>query len=159
MNLEAQLAKLQATKKSIQDQIAKALSDAITKGHTPNDEQEKAIKALEDQVAQLEVNEARLQRLIDAAKAADTATPITGQTEAEGAGKPAPRVTVEPQLEKGVGYALIVKATAVAGLSKGATTATDVLRAWGAPEHVQICEVTVTPTNQATGGVVYKTNS
>ena len=28
-----------------------------------------------------------------------------------------------------------------------------------APKHVQICEVTVTPTNQATGGVVYKTNS
>jgi len=24
------------------------------------------------------------------------------------------------------------------------------------PEHVQICEVTITPTNQATGGVVYK---
>ena len=25
-----------------------------------------------------------------------------------------------------------------------------------APAHVQICEVTVTPTNQATGGVIYK---
>jgi NADP-dependent 3-hydroxy acid dehydrogenase YdfG len=24
------------------------------------------------------------------------------------------------------------------------------------PEHVQICEVTVTPRHQATGGVVYK---
>ena len=28
-----------------------------------------------------------------------------------------------------------------------------------APEHVQICEVTVTPTNQATGGVVFKINA
>lgn len=34
-----------------------------------------------------------------------------------------------------------------------------VIYATSAPEHVQICEVTVTPTNQATGGVVYKTNS
>ena len=51
MTLKEQLAKLQATKKSIQDQIAKALSDAITKGHTPNDEQEKAIKALETAAA------------------------------------------------------------------------------------------------------------
>lgn len=81
MNLEAQLAKLQATKKSIQDQIAKALSDAITKGHTPNDEQEKAIKALEDQVTQLEVNEARLERLIAAADAGNAATPVKGLTE------------------------------------------------------------------------------
>ena len=34
-----------------------------------------------------------------------------------------------------------------------------VIYATSAPKHVQICEVTVTPTNQATGGVVYKTNS
>ena len=34
-----------------------------------------------------------------------------------------------------------------------------VIYATSAPEHVQICEVTVTPTNQATGGVVYKKNS
>ena len=34
-----------------------------------------------------------------------------------------------------------------------------VIYATSAPDHVQICEVTVTPTNQATGGVVYKTNS
>jgi NADP-dependent 3-hydroxy acid dehydrogenase YdfG len=31
-----------------------------------------------------------------------------------------------------------------------------VLYAASVPEHVQICEVTVTPTHQATGGVVYK---
>lgn len=31
-----------------------------------------------------------------------------------------------------------------------------VLYAASAPPHVQICEVTVTPTNQATGGIVYK---
>lgn len=30
------------------------------------------------------------------------------------------------------------------------------LYAASVPEHVQICEVTITPTNQATGGVVYK---
>ena len=100
MTLKEQLAKLRATKKALQEQIAKALSDAITKGHTPNDEQEKAIKGLEDQVAQLEVNEARLERLIAAAKAADTATPVKGLTEAEGANKAAPHVTVEPQMEK-----------------------------------------------------------
>jgi len=137
MTLKEQLEKLRATKKALQEQIAKALSDAITKGHTPNDEQEKAIKALEDQVTQLEVNEARLERLIAAADAGNAATPVKGQTEAEGANKAAPHVTVEPQMAPGIGYALIVKATAVAGLSKGATTATDVLRAWGAPEHVQ----------------------
>ena len=53
MTLKEQLEKLRATKKALQEQIAKALSDAITKGHTPNDEQEKAIKALEDQVTHL----------------------------------------------------------------------------------------------------------
>jgi len=31
-----------------------------------------------------------------------------------------------------------------------------VIFAAGAPPHVQICEVTVTPTNQATGGIVHK---
>ena len=31
-----------------------------------------------------------------------------------------------------------------------------VLYAASAPPHVQICEVTVTPTNQATGGIIYK---
>lgn len=31
-----------------------------------------------------------------------------------------------------------------------------ILYAASVPEHVQICEITVTPTNQATGGVVYK---
>lgn len=31
-----------------------------------------------------------------------------------------------------------------------------ILYAANVPEHVQICEVTITPTNQATGGVVYK---
>lgn len=31
-----------------------------------------------------------------------------------------------------------------------------IIFAAGAPAHVQICEVTVTPTNQATGGIVYK---
>ena len=31
-----------------------------------------------------------------------------------------------------------------------------VLYAASAPAHVQICEVTVTPTHQATGGVLYK---
>jgi NADP-dependent 3-hydroxy acid dehydrogenase YdfG len=34
--------------------------------------------------------------------------------------------------------------------------ATTVLFALEAPEHVQICELTVTPTHQATGGVVYR---
>ncbi|SEJ30670.1 hypothetical protein SAMN05660742_105226 [Propionispira arboris] len=33
-----------------------------------------------------------------------------------------------------------------------------VMYAASAPPHVQICEVTVTPTNQATGGIVYKEN-
>lgn len=41
-----------------------------------------------------------------------------------------------------------------------ALTADDIadvaLYAASVPEHVQICEVTITPTNQATGGVVYK---
>lgn len=32
------------------------------------------------------------------------------------------------------------------------------LYAASVPEHVQICEVTVTPTNQATGGVIHKTS-
>jgi len=34
-----------------------------------------------------------------------------------------------------------------------------VIYAASAPPHVQICEVTVTPTNQATGGIVYKGKS
>lgn len=34
-----------------------------------------------------------------------------------------------------------------------------VMYAASAPSHVQICEVTVTPTNQATGGIIYKEKS
>ena len=131
MNLHEQLAKLRAAKGAAGANRQGAIR-CHHQGPHPNDEQEKAIKALEDRVTQLEVSEARLQRLIDAAKAADTATPITGQTEAEGAGKACTERHRRTATGKRRRLCLIVKATAVAGLNKGATTAGDVLRAWGA---------------------------
>lgn len=139
--LQAVLATLAEKRKSMQTAMTKAHDEK----RTPNDDEEAEIQAIESDIGKLEKNADRLRGLIKAMEEAENLTPVAGETpeqanataegdkEPEKAGAPA---TVTPNLEKGIGLALIVKASAVAAKSKGGITTTEVLKAWNAPEPV-----------------------
>lgn len=124
-----------------------ALSKSAEAGSTPDEATEAEIQAIEKDIAAIEVNIERTKKQIAATEAAaKTATPVAGQTaeeakkSAEGNPDPEskkPKIEVKSNLEKGIGFALMVKASAVAAHSKGQVTAIDVLKAWNAPEQVQ----------------------
>lgn len=122
-----------------------ALSKSAEAGSTPDEATEAEIQAIEKDIAAIEVNIERTKKQIAATEAAaKTATPVAGQTaeeatkSAKGDPNPAtPKIEVASNLEKGIGFALMVKASAVAAHSKGQVTAIDVLKAWNAPEQVQ----------------------
>lgn len=122
-----------------------ALSKSAEAGSTPDEATEAEIQAIEKDIAALEVNIERTKKQIAATEAAaKTATPVAGQSaeeatkSAQGDPDPAtPKIEVASNLEKGIGFALMVKASAVAAHSKGQVTAIDVLKAWNAPEQVQ----------------------
>lgn len=122
-----------------------ALSKSAEAGSTPDEATEAEIQAIEKDIAAIEVNIERTKKQIAATEAAaKTATPVAGQSaeeamkSAQGDPNPAtPKIEVASNLEKGIGFALMVKASAVAAHSKGQVTAIDVLKAWNAPEQVQ----------------------
>lgn len=121
------------------------ITKALDAGNTPNEEEDKRIADIDAEIAQLQKTFDNLKATLDAtAKAAATATPVAGQSaeeamkSAQGDPNPAtPKIEVASNLEKGIGFALMVKASAVAAHSKGQVTAIDVLKAWNAPEQVQ----------------------
>lgn len=121
------------------------MTKALDAGTTPNEEEEKQIEAIDAELETLQKNYDRMKAMVEATeKAAATATPVAGQSaeeamkSAQGDPNPAtPKIEVASNLEKGIGFALMVKASAVAAHSKGQVTAIDVLKAWNAPEQVQ----------------------
>lgn len=121
------------------------ITKALDAGNTPNEEEDKRIADIDAEITQLQKTFDNLKATLDAtAKAAATATPVAGQSaeeamkSAQGDPNPAtPKIEVVSNLEKGIGFALMVKASAVAAHSKGQVTAIDVLKAWNAPEQVQ----------------------
>ena len=141
MKLAEQIVKLKANIKSHQDQIVVKSGASISKGATPDEATEAEIKGLQDEIAVMQKNLDRLEGIQKSqADWGDGTTPIEGDTSKKGLnstqGNP-PIVETESNLPKGIGYAIAVKAQAVAALSKGAVTASQVLDSWHAPEIVK----------------------
>lgn len=140
MKLAEQIAKLKANIKSHQDQIVVKSGASISKGMTPDETIEAEIKQLQDEIDVMKKN---LERLEDIEKSQETwnetTTPVAGQTGQEGLDSNQGKTVVktESALPKGIGYAIAVKAQAVAALSKGAVTASQVLDSWNAPEIIK----------------------
>lgn len=147
MNYKAQLAQIIATIKAKHAQIGEMMTKSVTSGHTPSDDDEVQIKALEDDITRLEKNAQRLQKLIKSVETAPNPTEIGGenpeQAAASAKGEPIPQnpeqtksVQVESNLPKGIGFSLLVKASAIATKSKGGVTTREVLQGWNAPDSV-----------------------
>lgn len=145
--LKAQLAKVKATIADKQKAMEALHKAAHEKGLTLSAEQNNQYATLEKEVDQLEIEEKRLEKLIAASeKAAQTATPVAGQNEAEAAasaaGNPAPStpvIEVHSNLEKGVGFAKFVKCKMIASIEakKGNyKSPMDVAKALGEPPEV-----------------------
>ena len=123
------------------------VTKALDAGNTPNEDEEKQIDALDAEIKTIQKNIDRVKEMIAAGeKAAVTATPVAGQSEAEAiasaAGDPtpaAPKIVVESNLEKGVGFAKFVKCKMIASIEakKGNyKSPMDVAKALGEPPEV-----------------------
>ena len=92
------------------------MTKSLDAGQTPDEETEKSIQAVEAEIEQIEKNIARVKKQIAAAEdAAATATPVAGQTEAQAKAtaegkKEVPRIQVESNLPKGIGFAQYARA-------------------------------------------------
>ncbi|TPU87441.1 phage major capsid protein, partial [Acinetobacter baumannii] len=132
------LAKKQAEKQGV---ITKALDDQ----RTPNEEEEEQITAIDQEIATIQKNIDRVKDMIkQAEEAGENGTPVAGGSPEEaantaGGGNPAPRVEVESNLEKGVGFAKFVKCRMIASIEakKGNyKSAVDVAKSLGEPPEV-----------------------
>lgn len=118
--LKQLLAALAAKNLELQGHMTKSL-DA---GQTPDAETEASIQAVEKDIEAIEKNIARVKKQIaETEKAAQTATPAAGQTEAEAAAAAAgnpdpitPKVEIVP-LAKGVGFAQFARAKILSQLA------------------------------------------
>lgn len=113
---------LAAKSKELEGHMTKSL-DA---GQTPDEETEKAIQAVEADIAQIEKNIERVKKQIAAADAAaKTATPVAGEDpkqakkSAEGDPDPKsdPKIIVKSNLPKGIGFAQYAQAKIVSQLN------------------------------------------
>lgn len=145
MNYQAQLAQINATIKAKQTQIGEMMTKSVASGHTPSDDDENQINALENDIARLEKNAERLTKLIKSVQTAPNPTEIGGnspeQAHASATGEPiATPAVVQAKnlqdLEQGVGFAMLVKASAIATKSKGGVSTKDILERWNAPDNV-----------------------
>ncbi|MEI1732876.1 phage major capsid protein [Acinetobacter baumannii] len=122
--LKAQLEKVKATIAEKEKAMEALMKAAHEKGLTLNDEQNTQYAALEKDVNRLELEEKRLEKLIQAAeKAATTATPVAGGNPVEAAksagGDPEPtgKIIVKSNLPKGIGFAQYAQAKIVSQLN------------------------------------------
>lgn len=145
MTYAQQLAQIKATLDAKRKEMGEILTKAVKSGRTPNDDEETQIKALEDDIARLEKNASRLQDLIKSVENAPNPTEIGGenpeQAQASATGEPIPAPAVVnaknlKNLEQGIGFAMLVKASAIATKSKGGVSTKDVLERWNAPDNI-----------------------
>lgn len=145
MTYAQQLAQIRATLEAKRKEMGEILTKAVKSGRTPNDDEETQIKALEDDIARLEKNARRLQDLIKSVENAPNPTEIGGenpeQAKASAEGEPIPVPAVVnaknlKNLEQGIGFAMLVKASAIATKSKGGVSTKDVLERWNAPNNI-----------------------
>ena len=123
-----------------------ALSKSAEAGTTPDETTEAEIQAIEKDIAALNVNIERTKKQIAAAEeAAATATPAAGQSEAQAKAtaegkKEVPRIQVESNLPKGVGFAQFARAKILSQLAAkegNYKSALDVAKERGFGDEVQ----------------------
>ena len=139
------LKKLLAAKQAKQAEMTVLYKKSADSGETPSEEDAALIATLKTEIDTIAANIANVQTLIaDAEAAGENGTPVEGGDEASAAkslqGKEAPKVEIVKTLPKGVGFALAVKATALAAKNNAKGIYTDpvqVLKHWGAPKEVQ----------------------
>lgn len=113
MTLQQQREAVRKKLLELQGQLQKLLGGSIEKGVTPDQETETQIQALEKDIAALELNEKRLEKLIAAAEHAEkNATPVQGQTpeQAKDTAEGKTKVEVKSNLPKGIGFAQFARA-------------------------------------------------
>jgi len=140
MTLQEQINKIKETIKDTQKKMSGIMEKSLKDGKTPEGDDEENIKGYEAQIVNLELNLKRLEGLQKSqADWADNTTPAAGQTAEQGIVSTQGKTVVktESNLPKGYGYAMAIKAQAVAAISKGAVNAAQVLDSWGAPEIVK----------------------
>lgn len=127
---EKQRAQLIATIKSRKGQLKTLVSKSAEEGRTTDDTEETEIKAVEDDIAKLTANLARVEGIIaDIAEAASSATPAAGDSEEEAGasadGEPEPEksakgimIVRDNNAKKGIGFAQLAKAKALAVLQQ-----------------------------------------
>lgn len=159
MTLKEQIAKAQAAINERKKKIAALMTKAATEtGATPDGETETEIQGLETEVKNLELNLGRLQSLEKSqAEWGETTTPVAGNTPEQGAGSTQgnPVVKTESNLPKGIGFSLMVKASALSAKQKGAVSAEAILKSWNAPEGVRLAleqKALIGATSEATFG-------
>lgn len=130
MTWEQQRAQILATIKSKKGKIGGILTKAATEKRTTNDDEEAEVKAVEDDIARLEANLARVKGFIaDVLIAAENATPAAGDSEEEAGasaeGDPEPEkfakgipTVRDNNAKKGIGFAQLAKAKALAVLQQ-----------------------------------------
>ena len=119
MNYAQMLAAVNQSLAEKQAKIGEIMSQAVTKGATPDEAQEAKIKALEAEIEVLEANAARLEKLVAAEKAAQqNAEPVQGDTPEKGKNASAGIVKAQNlgELEKGIAFAQYARAKMYAAL-------------------------------------------
>lgn len=140
MNIKEQIAAILKTIGDKQAEIAKTVGDAVTKGVTPDEDQEIAVSALEAEIVVLEKN---LDRLRSIEKAQTIAvTKVEGQSvdQATKSADPATRIEIVSNLPKGIGFAQYARAKMVQGIEakNGNYVSTlDIAKSMGFGQEVQ----------------------
>ncbi|MCL6246513.1 phage major capsid protein [Acinetobacter sp. ANC 4945] len=140
MKLAEQIKKLKENIGLKQNEIVEKSGKHISKGLTPDEATEAEITQLQAEIDVMDTNLKRLEGIETNQKAwGDDSTPIEGDTSKKGLdstqGKK-PVIETSSNIPKGIGFALMVKAMAVASSSNGSISADAVLKNWGAPESV-----------------------
>ncbi|MCG2574218.1 phage major capsid protein [Acinetobacter sp. ME22] len=139
MTLQEHIDKIKATIQDTQKKISGVMEKSLKEGKTPEGDDEATIKGYEAEIENLQLNLKRLENIQKGqVEWGASTTPVAGQTPEQGTqstqGNP---IKVESNLPKGIGFAMMVKASAMAAHSKGQVTAIDILKGWNAPEIVQ----------------------
>lgn len=97
MNYQAQLAQINATIKAKHAQIGDIMTKSVANGHTPSDDDEATIKALETDIDRLEKNAQRLQKLIKSVETAPNPTKSAAKTQSKPKQVPKANQSPKPQ--------------------------------------------------------------
>ncbi len=117
MQVDKQIESIKSTIADKHKAIAQIMGEAVEKGATPDEDQEKSIAAMESEIVILQKNLTRLESIQDASeKAAKSATIVKGSTVDEGVKSAEGAATVRPNLAKGIGFAQYARAKMAAAI-------------------------------------------